>query len=477
MREFISEYLKFGLNIASLSVFGVLIIVSSITYLKARKSRKWRSFFKVQPTIWTAAGIIGTFFSLLVGFSDIQNLSKNSEAINDLPVILSNAFVTSILGLIGAMIINVILSQMEDTNGEEEHFIEPPEKFLFDLKNNSFAQNNSIIDALHTLNGNLIAIDKRLEASSTSLVEKFDQTMKSVSQSVKQNINEINKDMFDQISGVFTEFKDISNQAGSHFKELNQNNVSIITAEMKTLMKKLSDEVSKVQSNISQESEGFIKTQQESLLKQVEKNEAFQKISLEKNEAFLNDQLIKFESVTKSLNNFSKSQQEVQAENFKAVNTSQKEAVESFLKEISAIKQESIQSSEKANESLSKLIDSIESKTKEVLETIHKDFEKVSNGLQNWATLTEQGLNATAARLKDSVTSFDDQRENHKKTIEQAEIHLATLVDLSKSEELYSQRLESYEERTNELASAVIQLKELVELLKEFKETNGKVSV
>jgi len=477
MREFITSYLRFGLNIASLCVFGVLLILSAISYYKARKSKKWRSFFNVQPTIWTTAGIIGTFFSLLVGFSDIQNLSENSEAINDLPIILSNAFVTSILGLIGAIIINIILSQMEDTDGKEEHFIEPPEKLLFDLKNNSFAQNNSIIDALNGINGNLVKIDRRLEESSTSLVEKFDNTMKAVSQSVKQNINEINKDMFSQISGVLSEFKEVSNQAGSHFRELNQNNVSIIAAEMKTLMKKLSEEVSKVQSNISQESEVFIKTQQESISKQIKKNEEFQQDSLEKGTAFLNEQLIKFEGVTKSLNEFSKSQQETQAENWNSLNSTQKDAIEKFLTEISNIKQESIQSSEKANESLSNLINSIELKTKEVLENIHKEFEKVSTDLQNWATLTEQGLNATAARLKESVTAFDDQRENHKKTIEQTEIHLNTLVDLSKSKEQYSQRLESYEERTNELAASIIQLKEISQLVKELRESNGKVNV
>jgi hypothetical protein len=477
MRDFITYYLSFELNIVSLCVMGVLYIISFISFFKARNSKKWRSFFNIQPTILTAAGIIGTFISLLVGFSDIQNLSENSEAINDLPIILSNAFVTSILGLIGAVIINTILSQMEEADGKEEHFIEAPEKFLFDLRNNSFAQNQSIIELLGSLNTNLLAIYKRLEESSSSLVKRFDETMKAVSNSVKQNINEINKDMFSQISGVLSEFKEVSNQAGSHFKELNQNNVSIIAAEMKNLMKKLSEEVSKVQSNISQESEGFIKIQHENISRQMEKNEVFQRDSLEKGTAFLKEQLLKFDGVTKSLNDFSQSQQETQAENWKSMNSTQKEAIEKFLTEISNIKKESIQSSEKANESLSELINSIELKTKEVLENIHKEFEKVSTDLQNWATLTEQGLNATADRLKESVTAFDDQRENHKKTIEQAEIHLNALVDLSKSKEQYSQRLESYEERTNELAASIIQLKEISQLVKELTESNGKVNV
>jgi len=399
-------------------------------------------------------------------------------------MILSNAFVTSILGLIGALLINIILSQMEETVGIEEHFVDPPEKLLYDLmnnsialKNNSFAQNNSIIDALNSLNGNLIKIDKRLEESSSSLVEKFDETMRSVSQSVKQNISEINQDMFNQISGVMTEFKGVSNQAGAHFKEVNQNNVSIIVSEMKTLMKTMSEEVSQLQSKISQETEGFTKTQKESLSKQLEKNEEFQRDSLVKSEAFLIDQLAKFEGITKSLNEFSKSQQEAQAASWSEANTTQKAAIESFLKEMIAIKQESIHSSEKANEALSSLIESIELKTKEVLENIHKDFEKVSADLQNWATLTQQGLNATGSRLKESVTAFDDQRENHKKTLEQADLQLETLSGLLKNEELQSQRLENYEDRTDELANAVLQLKELVQLVKELKEVNNSVSV
>jgi len=475
--NFVIDYLSKPLNIFSLLIFVILFFITRLVFQKAKTIKEYRSIAQVMPNIWTATGIIGTFTSLLVGFSNIENLSENSDSINDLPILLSNAFVTSILGLIGAMVINIILSKREESNNKEDHFVDPPEKLLFDLKINSFAQNNSIIDALNGLNGNLIKIDRRLEESSTSLVEKFDDTMKAVSQSVRQNISEINKDMFNQISEVLTEFKSVSNQAGSHFKELNQNNVSIIAAEMKTLMKKMSEEVSQLQTKITKESEVFIKIQQDTLSKQVENNEAFQQDSIVKSEAFLNEQLVKFEAVNKSLGEFSKSQQKAQSENWKEVNAAQKGAIESFLTEMKAIKQESIQSSEKANKSLSSLIDSIELKTKDVLDNIHKDFEKVSTDLQNWATLTEQGLNATASRLKESVTAFDDQRENHKKTIEQADIYLATLSDLTKNEELQSQRLENYEDRTDALASSVIQLKELVQLVKELKEANNNVNV
>jgi hypothetical protein len=154
---------------------------------------------------------------------------------------------------------------------------------------------------------------------------------------------------------------------------------------------------------------------------------------------------------------------------------SQKEAISSFLDEMGKIKQESIKSSERANESLVQLIESIEAKTKEVLENVHKDFDRVSKELQNWTTLTQQGLNATSAKLKESVVAFDDQKDNHEKIIEQANLNLKALIDISKSEELYSHRLESYEERTNELASAIIQLSELNQLLRVYKEKKNSV--
>lgn len=477
MREFFSNYLAVSLNVTSLSVLGVLFGISILSYFKARKSKKWKSFFSAQPTVLTAAGIIGTFISLLVGFSNIKDLSENSDAINELPIILSNAFVTSIFGLFGAMIINVILSQMEETNGKEEHFIEPPEKLLFDLKNNSFAQNNSIIDALNALNSSLLKIDQRLEESSASLVEKFDGTMKAVSQSVKENISEINQDMFKQISVVLAEFKEISKDAGSHFKELNQNNVSIIAAEMKKLMKSLSDEVSKMQKDLNEENQAFVKTQKEAIAIQQEKNEEFQKTSLDRSDTLLTDQIAQFSKLSEKLASLSEAQQKQQTESWNKSSEDQKEAIQTFLGEISSITEITKSSTAEAQKSYEETLKTINSNVEGVLGRLHSDFEKVSKELRDWAASTELGINATSERLKESINAFDDLKEGHLKIIDQTQDQLEILQTIAEGQKADNLKFGQYESRTNELSGAIIQMTELSEILKELAEINKRVNV
>lgn len=467
------SFIQQDTTVFSLGLFLLLLFWSIKILMVSKNSHSARML----PNLWTGAGVGLTFVSLIFGFADINLNKLESEEVSKLIVVLANAFVTSIVGLLGAQMITFILSFSEDKKEKKEYFVEPPEKLLFDLKNNSFAQNNSIIDALNTLNGSLLKIDRRLEESSASLVEKFDDTMKAVSQSVKQNISEINQDMFKQISGVLAEFKEISKDAGSHFMELNQNNVSIIAAEMKTLMKSLSDEVSKMQKAISEENEAFVKTQKEAVASQQEKNEEFQKTSLERSNTLLNDQIAQFSRLTEKLVSLSEAQQKQQNESWNKSSEDQREAIQTFLGEISNITEIAKSSTAETQKSYEETLKTINSNVEEVLGRLHSDFEKVSKELKDWAASTELGINATSERLKESINAFDDLREIHLKLIDQTQDQLEMLQKIVEGHRGDNQKFEQYESRTNELSGAIIQMTELSEILKELTEINKRVNV
>lgn len=438
--KFLEGY--FGVFLNQLS-FGLFLIGILVTIFLLKNRPKYKSVVELLPSAWTAFGILGTFVSLIVGFSGLD-LSGNSSDINQLPYVLSNAFLTSIAGIIVSQYLSFYLSKFEDEELTKEYFREPPEKILFDLKNNTWKQNYEIIELLKNTNSILMTLDKKIGSTMPELIDEFGKTMQSISLMIKSNISDLNKDMFTQIQGVLDGFKQVTADAGEHTKQMNKYNVSAIVIEMKKLMEGFASEVTGLQSNLTAGNQNHLIRHEELMSKQ---------------EKSINDFEIKANKSREEILNQSQGFQTDLVE-------AQRAGISDYLSEMGRIREESSDSAKKAQVAYESMVNSIEVQTKIILEELKAQTSDVSIQIGNWVDVSDNTLHATSERLKESVTAFDNQKNNQKMVLENMNKQLEGLKALYETEKFTQQRFEAYDNRTNDIEAIMSQLVELAKTLK-----------
>ena len=93
------------LNISVLALGLISTLVFLVLYFTKLKSKQLLNYL---PNVWTSLGILGTFIAIVYSLEDLQNSSSGNE-INVIGLIedIAPAFITSIIGICGAIITSI----------------------------------------------------------------------------------------------------------------------------------------------------------------------------------------------------------------------------------------------------------------------------------------------------------------------------------------------------------------------------------
>lgn len=444
----ILKYLREPFNLFSIGLLFVCAIVTFFLFIDSERD-KIKNILRALPAFWTGLGVLLTFGSLLVGFSSID-LTQN-ENINRLPIILSNAFFTSIVGILIAQILNIILSRQDDQEAKEDHYKEAPEKLLYDLRHNSFIQNDQILNVLRDIDSSLKLVDRRFESAMPELIGQFTKTMDSISYNIKQNISGLNEDMFKQIQGILIEFKNISNSAGDHLKKVSTENASDVATEMKKLLEGLAGEVGSLKEKLSQSNQdqltkhlALMELQEKSITDFGEKASASRQVLLTQSQDFQNQLIEK-----------------------------QQEGVSSYLNELEKIRNEANEAAKAAQNAYLEMVSQVNEKTTQILNDLKLQAHLVSTSINEWVEVSENTLEATSLRLKDSVSTFDNQKATYEQMLINMNLQLEELKNLYALERFTTERFEAYEGRTKVIEAGLNEMEARTRLLKLHQEEGG----
>ncbi len=95
------------LNISVLALGLISTLVFLVLYFTTLKSKQLLNYL---PNVWTSLGILGTFIAIVYSLEDLQNSSSGNE-INVIGLIedIAPAFITSIIGICGAIITSIAI--------------------------------------------------------------------------------------------------------------------------------------------------------------------------------------------------------------------------------------------------------------------------------------------------------------------------------------------------------------------------------
>lgn len=197
---------------------GVILFVLLFSMLLDKEGKRKR-FIEYAPTLMTSIGILGTFIGVVIGLLsfDTENIDKS---IPELLEGLKTAFVTSVFGMLSAIIFNTYDSLRYADRRDEE---EAEQKSIRDaiLKQTELLKeiqigisgdrSLSVASQIKILSSEL---SKSLEKLDTTFVSKFDdfseQVVNASTESIVESLNSIVKDFN---SNLFSQF-------GENFKSL-----------------------------------------------------------------------------------------------------------------------------------------------------------------------------------------------------------------------------------------------------------------
>lgn len=95
------------LNISVLTIGLISTFLFLVLYFTKLKSKQLLNYL---PNVWTSLGVLGTFIAIVYSLDDLQNSSKGNE-INVIGLIedIAPAFITSIIGICGAIITSIVI--------------------------------------------------------------------------------------------------------------------------------------------------------------------------------------------------------------------------------------------------------------------------------------------------------------------------------------------------------------------------------
>ena len=140
------------------SFFTLIFVVLYFTKLKSRQ------LLNYLPNIWTSLGILGTFVAIVNSLHNVQDL-KGDLAVSELVRSIAPAFVTSIIGIIGAIITSVFnkfVYAVEDRK-EEKLYTDAVGKITPEL----------MLDRINRSIERLITISQNQESNIKSFLDNF----------------------------------------------------------------------------------------------------------------------------------------------------------------------------------------------------------------------------------------------------------------------------------------------------------------
>lgn len=254
--DFFNKYLPANLLNVEVALFGLILSVGLWLIYSRTKSKQLLNYI---PTMWTSLGVLGTFISLVESLADLQIDPTNIATLIDS---ISPAFVTSIIGISGAVFFSVII-KISYACQERREFLKFPdemkklspeeclynvERLLFDAKTSLDVFPLSMQKQLNDLNsliGNIAVTNERFLEDHLKQQEKFynelhnaegdrivkikNEYIKSLEQLVERSDETIKNQVSEIISGHIVSIKDNiekGNDAITHIIDKQKDNLN-----------------------------------------------------------------------------------------------------------------------------------------------------------------------------------------------------------------------------------------------------------
>ena len=155
---------------------------------------KSRPLLTSLPGVWTSLGLLGTFLAICISLHNVKTTGGEDLDILELIRKLVPAFTTSIIGLVGALVVT-IWSKIKFAEEEviENRFLgnKTPEEYIRDVANytKEITSNKSIIERHNELLSELIQLHKEQEEKNREYNEKLNDNISHQSEILKEFID------------------------------------------------------------------------------------------------------------------------------------------------------------------------------------------------------------------------------------------------------------------------------------------------
>lgn len=208
-------------------VFSVLITLILMVSLFLDKDGKRKRFIEYAPTLMTSLGILGTFWGVVLGLLDFDTINIDSSIPNLLSG-LKTAFVSSIIGMLAAIIFNTIDAwRFADMRDEADAFqrsidasILKQTDILLDIQQGLCGTEQS------SLNSQL----KELRLYISKHNEEFDEALSSKFDTFSNNVATVSSELIgESLRGIVNDFNNaLFGQFGDNFKALDSSVIKLL---------------------------------------------------------------------------------------------------------------------------------------------------------------------------------------------------------------------------------------------------------
>lgn len=189
------------LNIGVIIVGAILTLLLLIVYKRKENRQNGRDVLSYIPTIWTSLGILGTFIAI------VGTLHKGATTI-DIPKLINDiipAFVTSIIGIIGAIIssigIKIMFARWDQSDDDEENTPEYTLRNIERLLEESIYETQSQTTCITETLSNQ---SKILKTFVDDFIKKMDSIFKDMKESIEKQTEAFGKEQYEKTSAITT---------------------------------------------------------------------------------------------------------------------------------------------------------------------------------------------------------------------------------------------------------------------------------
>jgi ABC-type transporter Mla subunit MlaD len=240
----ISEWLSNHLNYCLNYCMPILAVIITLFLWSRRKSQNGRDLLSYIPNVWTSLGILFTFIAIVGSLSKID---KNIDII-DLVKNIIPAFITSIIGIIGAICSSILIKIF--TKEDEDYDLISNLNTIFTTMSDSIKKQTEVFgkEQYEKTSAITTALLSQFVHTQTNLINNFTEHSKillennnakfeQVSTGLNEKVTEMKREMSDNITALSTSVTD-------HFNSLLQR-LQGTCSDFQGSLKEFSDDLKK----------------------------------------------------------------------------------------------------------------------------------------------------------------------------------------------------------------------------------------